>query len=73
MAVIVNDNMSIDQALRMLWREANREGIISTLKLIRYYIKPSFFVHEKTKAWKKTKTRRSRRRRQFRNKGYIVG
>ncbi len=73
MAVIVNDSMSIDQALRMLWREANREDIITTLKGLRYYQKPSVERHEKRKVWAKTKSRRARRRRQFKNKGYIVG
>lgn len=73
MAVIVNDNMSLDQALRMLWREANREGIISTLKDLRYYVKPSAKQHDKKKVWAKTKRRRARRKRQFKNKGYVVG
>jgi ribosomal protein S21 len=73
MAVIVNDNMSIDQALRMLWREANREDIINTLKDLRYFIKRTFKLHEKKRAWQKTKSRRARRKRQFRNKGYIAG
>lgn len=73
MSVIVNDGMPIDQALRMLWREANREGVIAKLKELRYYHKPSVARHEKRRVWAKTKRRRARRKRQFRNKGYVVG
>ncbi len=72
MAVIVHDDMPIDQALRMLWREANREGIIETLKNRRYHVKKSAIEHEKKRVWAKTKRRRARYKRRFRNKGYGV-
>jgi ribosomal protein S21 len=68
MAVIVNDDMAIDQALRMLWRESNREGVIEKLKENRYYIKPTSKVHAVRRALKKTKTRRARAKRRMRNK-----
>lgn len=72
MAVIVHDDMPIDQALRMLWREANREGVIEKMKELRYYIKPTTKVHEVRRAFAKTKERRARYKRRFRNKGYGV-
>lgn len=72
MAVIVNSNMSIDQALRLLWREVKREGVIETLKDRRYYIKPTTIAHDKRKVWAKTKKRRAAQKRKFRNKGYVA-
>lgn len=69
MAVIVHDDMAIDQALRMLWREANREGVIEKKKELRYRIKPTSVVHAARRAAKKTKTRRARANRRARNKG----
>ncbi len=69
MAVIVNQDMPMDQALRLLWRESNREGVIEKLKERRYYVKPSVLVHAVRRAQKKTKTRHSRYQRRFRNKG----
>lgn len=72
MAVIVsNDNTPIDQALRMLWRESNREQIIDKLKELRYYIKPTAKRHAIRKIWAKTKKRRARVKRKFQNKGYM--
>jgi ribosomal protein S21 len=72
MAVIVsNDNTPIDQALRMLWRESNREQIIDKLKELRYYIKPTTKRHLIKKVWAKTKKRRARVKRKFQNKGYM--
>ena len=58
MPVIVNDDMPIDQALKMLWREANRENIPNILQERRYRIKPTAKVHEQKKVWAKMKRRR---------------
>ncbi len=68
MSVIVHDDMPIDQALRMLWREANREGVIEKSKELRYRIKPTTKVHAIRRAAKKTKVRRARARRRAMNK-----
>lgn len=70
MAVIVHDDMPVDQALRMLWREANREGIIEKLKEIRYYVKPTSKVHAVKRAHAKTKRRRAHAKRRAANKGH---
>jgi ribosomal protein S21 len=69
MAVIMHDDMAVDQALRMLWREANREGVIEKLKERRYYVKPTTIRHDKRKALAKTKRRRAAHKRKFVNKG----
>lgn len=58
MSVIVNDEMSIDLALRLLWREATREGIIEKLQEKRYYVKPTAVKHAKKKVFAKAKRRR---------------
>lgn len=70
MAVIVHDEMPIDQALRMLWREANREGVIETLKDRRYYVKNTSKVHAVKRLHAKTKRRRARAKRRAANKGH---
>lgn len=70
MAVIVNDDMPADLALRMLWREANREGIIEYLKDNRYHVKPSMKRQDKKRVWKKTKRRRRKVNRKFKEKGW---
>jgi ribosomal protein S21 len=53
MSVIVHDQMSVEQALKMLWREANRENIPNEILKNRYRIKPTSEVHEKNKVWAK--------------------
>ena len=58
MSVIVNDKMPIDLALRLLWREATREGIIETLQKFRYHVKPSVRGHQIRKEYIKRKKRR---------------
>lgn len=58
MSVIVNDKMPIDLALRLLWREATREGIISTLQGNRYHIKNSQKEHTKKRVIEKRRARR---------------
>jgi ribosomal protein S21 len=68
MAVIVNDDMPIEQALKMLWREANREGIPDTLKEIRYYVPQTAKKHAVTKIYAKMKRRRRAASRRMRGK-----
>lgn len=58
MSVIVNDKMPIDLALRLLWREATREGIIQKLQANRYYVSPTSKRHDKRKVHEKAKRRR---------------
>jgi len=58
MAVIVHNDMPIDQALKMLWREANRENIPAILIKKRYRTTETFKNHEKNKVWAKMKRRR---------------
>jgi ribosomal protein S21 len=70
MSVVVHKDMSIDLALRLLWREAMREGIIETLQERRYYISPSEKRHAKKKVWMKAKKIRRKLRRRNRGKVY---
>lgn len=72
MAVIVNEGMAVDAAMRMLWRESSREGIVETLKENRYYVKPTAKRHEVTKKLAKTKRRHAAMRRKFANRGWAV-
>lgn len=58
MSVIVNDEMSIDLALRLLWREAMREGVIEKLQEKRYFVGPAVLRHEKKRKFTKAKKRR---------------
>lgn len=67
MSVIVHDDMPIDLALRLLWREAMREGIIEKLQERRYHAKPSIKRHDSKKVWRKTKKRRRKAARRNRN------
>jgi len=69
MSVIVHDDMPIDQALKMLWREANREKLLETVQENRYRIKPTKIRHEFRKQWAKMKRRRSSAKRRLRRKG----
>jgi ribosomal protein S21 len=69
MAVIVHDDMPIDQALKMLWREANREDIPNVLQKNRYRIKPAVQRHEVNKIWAKMKRRRRSAKRKLDQKG----
>ncbi len=73
MAVIVHNDMPIDQALKMLWREANREDIPKVLQKIRYRVKPTTLKHEKNKVWAKMKRRRrtAKRRLEGKNKTFL--
>ncbi len=58
MSVIVHDDMPIDLALRLLWREATREGVIEKLEEKRYYVPKTAKVHDAKKVFAKTKRRR---------------
>jgi ribosomal protein S21 len=72
MAVIVHDDMPIDQALKMLWREANRENIPVVLQENRYRIKQTTLNHEKRREWKKRKKRRRAAKRKMLKKGKVI-
>ena len=72
MAVIVHDDMPIDQALKMLWREANRENIPTELLKKRYRIKQTALNHEQRKYWAKMKRRRRSFKRKLRQKGQVA-
>lgn len=69
MSVIVHDRMSIEQALKMLWREANRENIPNEIQKNRYRIKPAATAHEERKVWAKMKRRRRAAKRRLAKKG----
>lgn len=71
MAVIVHDDMPIDQALKMLWREANRENIPAELLKNRYRIKETATRHEFKKYWTKNKKRRRAAKRKLAKKGKV--
>lgn len=69
MSVVVHDDMPIDQALKMLWRESNREKLLDTVQKNRYRIKPTAERHEQNKQWAKMKRRRRSAKRRARRKG----
>lgn len=73
MSVIVHDDMPIDQALKMLWREANRENIPDELKKGRYYVPKTATRHEARKVWGKMKRRRRAAKRKALKKSQSVG
>jgi len=72
MAVIVHDDMPIDQALKLLWREANREDIPGVLLKTRYRIPETIKSHEFKKQWAKMKRRRRSAKRKLARKGKEV-
>ena len=63
MSVVVHDKTPIDLALRLLWREATREGVMEKLEELRYYVPETTKKHAVTKIWAKTKKRRRAARR----------
>ncbi|MEI7579152.1 MAG: hypothetical protein WCJ58_03865 [bacterium] len=69
MSVIVHDDMPIDQALKMLWREANRENIPAVLLERRYRVTQTSKNHEFKKVWAKMKKRRRSAKRRLAQKG----
>ncbi len=72
MSVIVHDQMSVDQALKMLWREANRENIPNEILKNRYRIKDTTKAHEQRKVWAKMKRRRRSAKRRMAKKGKVI-
>lgn len=72
MSVIVHDDMQVDLALKMLWREGNREKLFDTIQKNRYRVKPSAENHEFRKKWAKMKRRRNAAKRKARRKGIGV-
>jgi ribosomal protein S21 len=72
MAVIVHDDMPIDQALKLLWREANREDIPGVLLKTRYRVTQTSLNHEFNKQWAKMKRRRRSAKRKLARKGKEV-
>jgi ribosomal protein S21 len=71
MSVIVSDGMSIDQALKLLWREANRENVPATLRSRQYRITKAEENHEKRKIHSKTKRKRRSFRRMLKRRGRL--
>jgi ribosomal protein S21 len=69
MSVIVTDGMSIDHALKLLWREANRENIPNEIQKQQFRVKQTDINHEQKKVWEKQKRRRRSARRKLRRKG----
>ena len=67
MSVIVNDEMSIDLALRLLWREATREGVIKKLQELKYFVPETETRHQKRKVFSKMKKRRRAAARRYKN------
>lgn len=70
MSVVVSDS-NIDLALRLLWREANKEGILQKLEEIRYYIPKSVRKHERNRKFEKIKKRRRQFARKQRQKNLL--
>lgn len=64
MSVVVHD-AQIDLALRLLWREANKEGIIEKLEELKFYVPKTKKVHEIRKKFAKTKKRRRQAKRKL--------
>ncbi len=69
MSVIVPDGMPIDQALKLLWREANRENIPAEIQKKQFRVKPSAVKHALNKNWIKRKRRARAFKRKLRRKG----
>lgn len=69
MSVIVHDDMPLDLALRMLWREGNREKLFDVVQKNRYRVKPTTERHEFRKQWAKMARRRRAAKRKLRRKG----
>ncbi|MFW5702793.1 MAG: hypothetical protein ACOCXP_02390 [Candidatus Dojkabacteria bacterium] len=69
MSVIVHDDMPVDLALKMLWREANREKLYDVVQKNRYRVKATNERHEFRKQWAKMKRRRGTAKRRLRRKG----
>lgn len=68
MSVVVHDDMPIDLALRLMWREATREGVLEKREERRYFVPKTTIKHQQKKLWAKTKKRRRSANRKMRNK-----
>jgi ribosomal protein S21 len=68
MSVVVHDDMPIDLALRLLWREATREGVLEKREEQRYYVPKTAKKHAVRKVYAKMKRRRRAAARRNRNK-----
>ncbi len=68
MSVVVHQDKPLDLALRLLWREANREGVLQVREARRYYVPKSVIRHQKKKVYAKMKKRRRRLARRLRSK-----
>jgi ribosomal protein S21 len=68
MSVVVHDDMPIDLALRLMWREATRERVLEKREANRYFVPATTQRHLKRKIWAKTKKRRRAAARKQRNK-----
>ncbi|MEP7103511.1 MAG: hypothetical protein ABI721_02255 [Candidatus Dojkabacteria bacterium] len=68
MSVVVHDDMSIDLALRLLWREATREGVLEKREERRFFVPKTAKVHAQKKVFAKMKRRRRSAARRNRNK-----
>ena len=66
MSVVVQDAMSIDLALRLLWREATREGVMEKIEENRFFISKTTKRHQISKVWSKLKRRRRQAKRKTR-------
>lgn len=71
MSVIVPDGMPIDQALNLLWREANRENIPNEIRKNQFKIKDTEIRHTQRKEYKKRKRRARAAKRKLRRKGQL--
>lgn len=68
MSVVVHDDMPIDLALRLMWRESTREGVLEKREQRRYYVPKTTIKHQKKKIWAKTKRRSRAASRRLKNK-----
>lgn len=68
MSVVVHDDMPIDLALRLLWREATREGVLEKREELRYFVPKNAKKHAIKKVYAKMKRRRRSAARRNRNK-----
>jgi len=69
MAVVVNGNEPIDQALKRLHREVVRENILEKFKEKRFFIKPTTVGSAIRREFKKQKVKRRKANRKLKNKG----
>lgn len=69
MSVVVPDGMSIDQALKFLWRESNRENVPFEIRKRMFRIKKNEERHTQKKEYAKRKRRRRKQIRNLKRKG----